>query len=157
MRLRYVDNIDAILEAEKEARSKLQTGEVTIDSQQVSVGYSMLDMGTIQNAFDGDTCTLIRSLEANPLVIELTFPQPRAMSGLTVMVGGVATRVTARLQVEGQNTPVVFKNEQPQTPLQKEMTLNFSATLQVTSIHLEVLSVNDSAPAHIHVWEITFK
>jgi hypothetical protein len=157
VRLRYVDNIDAILEAEKEARSKLQTGEVTIDGQQVSVGYSMLDMGTIQNAFDSDTGTLIRSLEANPLVIELTFPQPRAMNGLTVMVGGVATRVTARLQVEGQNTPVVFKNEQPQTPLPKEMTLNFSATLQVTSIHLEVLSVNDSAPAHIHVWEITFK
>ncbi len=157
VRLRYVDNIDAILEAEKVARSKLQPGEATIAGQQVSVNYSMLDMGQIQDVFDGDSNTLIRSQEANPLVIEVTFPQPRAMRGVTVLVGGVASRVTASLQVEGQSTPVVFKNDQPETPLPKDSTIDFGATLQVTSIHLEVLNVNDSEPAHVHVWEITFK
>ena len=156
VRLRYVDNIDAILQAEKEARSQLQTGTVTINGQPVSVSYSMLDMGSIQNAFDGDTNTLVRSMEANPLVIELTFSQPLAMSSVTVMGGGVDSRVTATLQVQGQSSPQVFKNDAPQTPLPKNLTVDFGGTLQVTSIRLEILSVNDSAPAHIHVWEITF-
>jgi hypothetical protein len=157
VRLRYVDNIDAILQAEKEARSQLQTGTVTINGQPVSVSYSMLDMGSLQNAFDGDTNTLIRSMEANPLVIEITFPQPTSMSSVTVLVGGVYSRVTATLQVQGQSSPLVFKNELPQSALPKDLTVNFGATLQVTSIRLEILSVNDSAPAHIHVWEVTLK
>jgi len=157
VRLRYVDNIDAILEAEKEARVKLQTGYVTIDSQQVSIAYSMLDMGTIDNAFDGNTGTLIRSLEANPLVIELTFPQARETNGVTILVGGVATRITARLQLEGQDTAQTFQIQVPQTPLPREVYLDFGGPQQVASMHLEVLSVNDVAPAHIHIWEIKLK
>ena len=157
VRLRYVDNIDAMLEAEKIARSTLQTGTVTINGQAISVSYSMLDMGSIQNVFDGDTGTLVRSLEANPLVIELAFPQPTAMSSVTVRVGGVYSRVTAILQVEGQSSPLVFKNELPQTQLPKDLTVSFGSSLTVTSIRLEILSVNDSEPAHIHVWEVTFK
>jgi len=157
VRLRYVDNIDAILAGEQLVWSQLQPGEVTINGEQVSVAYSKLDMGSIQNAFDRDTNTLIRTFEANPLVIELTFPQAQSMSGVTIRVGGVASRVTIQLQVEGQDTPLTFAQDAPDTPLPKDMTLNFGSTLQVKFVHLEVLSVNDTEPAHIHLWEVTFK
>ena len=157
LRLRYVDNIDAILATEQLVWSQLQPGFVTINGAQVSVKYSKLDMGSIQNAFDGDSNTLIRSFEANPLVIQLTFPQTQSMSGVTVRVGRVASRVTVQLQVEGQDTPVTFSQEVPSTPLPKDVILNFGTTLQVKFVQLEALSVNDTQPAHIHLWEVTFK
>ena len=157
IRLRYVDNIDEIMEAEKEQRSVLQVENVTINGQQVKVGYSMLDMGIIQNVFDGDLSTLIRSFEANPLVIELTFPEVQTMQSVAIMVGGVATQVTLQLRVEGSNDLVSFQANAPQTQLPKEVTIDFGANLQVSFIHIEVLSVNDGSPAHIHVWEVTFK
>ena len=157
VRLRYVADIDDILQAEKAARSKLQTGEVTIDDEQTNVNYSMLDMGQIQNAFDGNEDTLIRSFEANPLVIELVFPYVKTLTGITVRVGGVATEVTALVEVQGAANPAPYKTGVPQTPLPKDAIIDFGNSLQVQSIHLEIDSVNDSAPAHVHVWEITLK
>ena len=119
--------------------------------------YSQLDMGTLQNAFDGNTNTLIRSLEANPLVINLDFHSPRNLSGLSVRVGGVATRVTARLDVEGKEVPMIFEQEEPNTPLPKAVNVDFKGTYPVKSLRLEVRSVNDQEPAHVHVWEIALR
>jgi hypothetical protein len=157
IRLHYVENIDEIMEAEKEERSVLQVENVTINGRQVKVGYSMLDMGIIQNVFDGDLSTLVRSFEANPLVIELTFPEVQSMQSAAVRVGGVATRVNLQLKVEGSNDLISFQANAPQTQLPKDVTIDFGANLQVSFIHIEVLSVNDGSPSHIHVWEVTFK
>ncbi|MCX8025099.1 MAG: glycosyltransferase family 39 protein, partial [Thermanaerothrix sp.] len=58
VRLRYVDDIEAILEAERQQRRLLVEGQMTLpDGRQVQVAYSYLDMGEIQHAFDGDPTT----------------------------------------------------------------------------------------------------
>jgi hypothetical protein len=170
--LRYVANIDEILAAEKQARKALVQNVVTIDGQQVKVQYSTLDMGGILNVFDGRENTNLRSLEANPLVIELDFTSPRQMSGLTARVGGVPTQVRVTLQVEGaeqefpaeqepargpSGTPLVFEQQVPNTPLPRDVAVDFKATYQVRRLRLEVRSINDAEPAHIHLWEVTFR
>ena len=157
VRLRYVDNIDALLAAEKEARKQLKSEVVLVNGNPVTMRYSMLDMGTIQNAFDGNENTMICSLEANPLVFELDFQQPRSLSGVTVRVGGTPTRVTARLTVAGRDVPLVFEKEVPNSALPRDVDVDFGSTYPVTNLRLEVRSVNDEEPAHVHVWEITFR
>ncbi len=157
IRLNYVDNIDQVLADEKEARSELQTGEVAINDETVGVSYSMLDMGEIQNAFDHNDSTVIRSLEANPLVIDLTFPHATTIQGLIVKVGGVATAVRAFLHVEDSAAQRSFSIEVPETPLPKDAFLDFNEALAVERIHLEIESIQDGEPAHVHVWEITIK
>ena len=157
VRLNYVDDIDQIFEAEKQARSMLQTGAVTIKGEESEVSYSTLDMGDIQNVFDKNEATLIRSLEANPMVIELGFNESLMVKGLTIKVGGVPTRVTAVLQVPDAPKPLYFKSEVPETPLPKDVALDFGKLIAVDGIHLEVLNIYDGEPAHVHVWEITIK
>jgi len=154
IRLSYVDNIDDILAAEKAARQQLLTEKVTISGIPATVRYSQLDMGAIQNIFDGNDNTLIRSLEANPIVIELIFDQPQSLKGMTVLVGGTPTQLTAKVSVVGKSDPVVFQNEVVGASFTRNVPLDFGGALMVTQIHLEVKSPYDSEPAHVHVWEV---
>ncbi len=154
VRLHYVENIDQILAAEREARRRLLEDVVQIDGQSVLVKYPHLDMGEIDNAFDGDERSLIRTLEANPMVIELTFPQARTLSGLTARVGGTATRLTVTLTVAGADQLVVYSAEAGSVPEPRQMDIAFDSPFPVRQLRIEVLNVNDGEPAHVHLWDI---
>jgi hypothetical protein len=154
IRLSYVDNIDAILAAEEAARQQLLSEKVTVSGRPATVRYSQLDIGPIQNIFDGNDNTLVRSLEANPIVIEVQFDQPQSLQGMTVLVGGTPTQLTANVSVVGKSDPVVFKNEVAEATYTRNVPLDFGGALMVTQIHLEVKSPYDGEPAHVHVWEV---
>ena len=46
---------------------------------------------------DGNPQTLGRFMEANPAVLELDFPQPRPLTGLSLLLANGNYEVTARL------------------------------------------------------------
>ncbi len=119
--------------------------------------YSYLDMGDISMAFDGDLSTLIRSMEANPLKLEIDFSAPRRLNGVTVQVGGVPTRVRVELHLDKGTTPLVFSQTVAQTPDPRPVVIDFGNTYTVSTVSLEVQNVLNSEPAHVHVWEVTFK
>lgn len=154
--LRYVDNIDAILAKEREARQKLSTEPVTIAGQPARVSFPMLDMGPIANVFDGDENTLVRSLEANPLVFVITFKEPRPLTGVTVRFGGTPTRLTVSVDTGGPQPVQSFRQDFPNAPLPRDGTLEFGQTLMAQTVTIAVQSTNDGEPAHVHVWEINF-
>jgi hypothetical protein len=157
VRLRYVDNIDAIFAAEEAARRVPQEADVVIDGQLAHVKYSYLDMGDISMAFDGDLSTLIRSMEANPLKLEIDFLEPRRLHGVTIQVGGVPTRVRVELHTAQKATPLVFSQTVAATPDPRPVVFEFGNTYEVSTVSLEVQNVLDSEPAHVHVWEVTLK
>jgi hypothetical protein len=157
LHLRYVDNIAEILAAEKEVRRQLLAEDVTIAGQPAVVHYSYLDMGPIGNIFDNNPGSLIRSLEANPLTIEMEFPEPRPVKGVTVRIGGTTTHVTAILTAEDQDSPITFEDEFVVSPYTRDVSLDFSQTWMLTKLRLEVKSVYDGEPAHVHIWEVTLK
>lgn len=157
IRLRYVDNIEEILAQEKAARLILQEGKVLINNQLVKVKYSFLDMGSIDNVFDGDPETLLRTAEANPLEIQLEFTQPQTVQVADVRIGGVPTRVTFELYLQGQKTPLLFTQEAEETPDPRTITLNFRRSLSVERVNILVHSIRDREPAHVHLWEVSFK
>src|SRR5579859_2253357 len=76
-RLTYRDDVAAIFAAQEAERQKPVQETIQLDGQQVTVIHSQFDAGSLKDIFDGDPFTLVRGLEANPLVIELHFPAPR--------------------------------------------------------------------------------
>ena len=157
VRLRYADRIDQILAAEREARKQLLEADIMIDGQPVKTRYSLLDMGEIQNVFDGNPETVARTFEANPFVIELTFPEPRSLSGLSIKIGSTEARVIARLYDDPGAQPVEYSAVLTGTVEQPTASMDFGTTTPAQVLCLEINDLHQSEPGHVHVWEITLR
>ena len=157
IKLRYVDNIDEIFFSEKAARSALQPAEVTIDGEPVQVQYSMLDMGTIDLVFDGDKETVARTLEANPFIIELTFPEEHQFSGYTIVLGSADSRVTTILYSAEGEPPAESVADFHGSPSIPELDVNFGQIISAQKVRFEVFQPYTGVPSNVHVWEISFK
>ncbi len=156
IRLAYVDNIDQILEAEHQQRLKLQEVILPINGEWTQVGYNMLDMGPIDNVFDGNEATLARTLEANPFVIQLDFTKPRALSGLKFYIGGTNAQIKVTLFSAGL-PPAEFTLEKQGSVADPRAELDFGQTYTVQRLRLEYKDLSQGEPGHVHLWEIGFK
>ncbi len=153
----YVKNIDEILAAEKAARAVLQEFQVEVAGETALVRHSYLDMGTIQELFDGDPDSLIRTLEANPLVVDLTFSRPRSLKGVTVKVGGPPTQLTVELYDEADRLLMLQSVEVPDSPNPRDLDLSLRPGAAVRRVRLQVRNTDEGEPAHVHAWEVTFR
>jgi 4-amino-4-deoxy-L-arabinose transferase-like glycosyltransferase len=156
--LRYVDNINEILNQEHASWTELQHDSVTLaDGEQVQVAYSMLDMGTVDSLFDNDDNSVARTIASNPFKIQVTFPKPDVFTGLRIRVGGVQQRITVNVYPPGSDQPITFTQNKDQTPDPRDVIFNFNQSITADRIFIEVLSVNDTEPAHVHVWTVDFQ
>jgi 4-amino-4-deoxy-L-arabinose transferase-like glycosyltransferase len=62
---------------------------VTLDGGEVEIRHSALDIGQVQDALDKNPQTLMRGQADNPFVINLTFRQPRTLSGVALTLGSM--------------------------------------------------------------------
>jgi hypothetical protein len=157
VRLRYVDNIDEIMAAEIEQRSVLQPDVVLLDGQSIPVKISRLDIGSAGMLFDGSLDTVARTLEANPLVIELTFPTPRTLHGLTAIIGSARMRLVARAYESLDAAPQVYETTFRGSVEQPQGELTFDQPVTAMLLRLEFYDLAQREPANVHVWEIEFK
>lgn len=156
VRFQYVPDIQQILQADVDARHQLQEAKVTIGSELVDAKYSYLDMGQIANLFDGNKETLVRTMEANPFVLELYFTNPHLINGIQATLGSMEAQITIRATLsDGQvkEYQTVF-NATPEN-LTTEIDLN--EVLNVKVLHLEILNLHAGEPANVHVSEIVLK
>ncbi len=96
--LEYVPDAKERFDLERELRRALLVGSIEINGVLADVRFSRLDMGVIRQAFDGDFATPIRTLEANPFVIELDFKEPITVSKISLRVGGTTTSASLYLE-----------------------------------------------------------
>ncbi len=158
VRLAYADDLDAALAREREARSRPVTDEIELDGQLVQVSHSIFDGGQLRDLFDGDTYTLARGLEANPLVVELTFPEPRKITGLGADFGSMDFALTARLYEDGNPEPLVYSESYTSLSPDPHIELAFpAAPAAVKKVRLEVLQHNAPQDVHVHVRELKFR
>lgn len=153
IRLRYVDDIGKILEAERQARLVLQESSIQFEDEIWLIRYSYLDMGSIDKLFDGNQDTLIRTMEANPLIVEVELPQPRTIDGIGIRVGGTPTEVTVILTDQNGETHQ-YRQQVVETPTPRTVPFSFSDMNAITKLRVEVFSIYDEEPAHVHLWEI---
>ncbi len=157
VRLRYVDNAEQIFAAESEQRRTLVQDVVMLpDGAPATARHSQLDMGEIFHAFDGDANTLTRSLDANPLLIRLTFDAPRQLSGLSARIGGVPGKLAVWVEPVDGSAALPFAQEKEETPDPRDVRIEFGQTLTTRQVEIEIWSTRDTGPAHVHLWEITF-
>jgi hypothetical protein len=155
-RLTYVDDIDQILEAERQQRSVLRTAQILLDGIPVQVKHSMLDIGEPQGMFDGDQHSLGRTFEANPAIIELIFPINRSISGVSVIIGSTEVEIRALLHPPSNSKPIEYQQTFHGTIEQPEAVFDFGEIIQVESLRLEVRDLRQGEPGNVHIWEIKF-
>ncbi|NTU75617.1 MAG: hypothetical protein HGA86_05810 [Anaerolineaceae bacterium] len=156
--MRYSDNFDEILKQEKAARKALLDKKISLqDGSNAVVQYSRPDMGAIENLFDGDLASLMRSEEANPMRVSLSFDERRSVQGITVRIGGVPSQITVYLFSQDGSEPLKFEKIAKESPNPRNVTIDFGQAIDTSRLEVEILSSNDTEPAHVHVWEITLR
>jgi 4-amino-4-deoxy-L-arabinose transferase-like glycosyltransferase len=158
LRMRYAPNVDEIFAQEAVARRALVSQTINFEGTSIPVSYSTLDMGQIENIFDGDDNTLMRTLEANPLVVEMTLPAPRDLTGIDLVVGATLVEITARLfDSPNDPSPTTFTTQLEGVFEAPAVTFDFPETTSAQFIRLEVRNVRESEPTHVHLWEVRLR
>jgi 4-amino-4-deoxy-L-arabinose transferase-like glycosyltransferase len=157
VRLRYVDNIEAILTKEYADRHTLNNAVIRIGDQLVKVGYTKLDMGKVDFLFDGNLGTLVRTWSVNPMRLTFDFPSPRVIKSLSVGIGGTATQVDVHIWQEGVKEPVQISQKLEEVSMPRILELNLPDDRKIVHLEIEISNINDPPDGHVHVWEVTFK
>jgi hypothetical protein len=163
VRLSYVENIHEIMEAERMARRELVVAMISLDGWPLRVRHSHLDMGRIEDLFDGNRYSLARTLEANPFVLELTFYQSRTFSRMALIIGDTEIKLRVLLYHSASPEPLELIYEldgsvqNPQVWLDIPINEATSQPYQVSAMHLEILDTRQREPGHVHLWELTLK
>jgi hypothetical protein len=152
--LAYAPQFEQILAQESEQRRVLVTEQLSVEGETLTVRHSALDIGEPANLFDGRTESLVRTAAANPLVVELVFPQPRHLVGVVLQLGSEPIKITAMLTPDDDGEPQVYLLQTPTSDGMKEVQVNFDGAQMVASLRLEVLDESAGEPAHVHLWEI---
>jgi len=134
--------------------------DITLDGQTISTLHSPFDIGVIAEAFDGDINTVARTAKVNPAVFELSFPEPRSLTGLTVTTSVMEKMTfTATIFSDTGGEPAVYSQEfKNDSPPDLTVDLNFDPVPPPTKkIRIEVKNLNDSEFGIIHVYEIVLR
>jgi hypothetical protein len=154
VKLKYIPNIHQVLENEIIERRKLLESTVFINEKPAKVQYSRLDINEIQQAFDKNEQTVIRTLESNPLIIQLFFEKPRNFSQITLFVGGSPTQATVSLKSTQTASSIKLSKSVMDSNQKQEIIINFEKKDMFDIMIIEILSVNDDDLAHVHLWEV---
>jgi len=158
VRLAYSDNADAIFAEERAAQSQLVTELATMGYEVIQVTHSPFDAGRAQDMFDGDPFTLARGARANPLIIEIKFPNPRAVHSIGAIFGAMNFRWTILAYANDNDPPVEYRAQYVNLKTDPNVQMNLSRGPDLVSkIRLEILNPDAGDQAKIHVRELILK
>jgi hypothetical protein len=158
VRMRYSALADALVEQERLERQRPISETVEAGGERLTVEHPFLDSGTIQHMFDGDTYTLARGYEANPMILRITFDTPRPVHELVLTTGSMDIGLTVRLYPAGGGDPEVYSRDYPDLPDDPTVTLAFGQPPDlVERVDLEISQLGVVGPSKLHIREIEFK
>ncbi len=158
--LTYVSNIQEIIAAEKAELAKPVEEEIVLGGAPITGGevvrvvHSRFDMGTLAAAFDGNPFSLMRTETANPMALDLYFPEPHRFTQVTVRVGGAPTQLVATFYPSGGGEPEVFSATVERASDYRDVVIKLPAAIESGHIRLEIETVGEGEPTHVHVYEI---
>jgi hypothetical protein len=150
--VRYVDNIDEIMAAEREARRKLIESSMSLDGQQVIVRHSTTDSGNLADLIDDNPQTLLRGFEANPFVLEYEFPEPREMHGITLEIWRLQLELTVIVTPADGGDPQVFTQRYKDSP--NNLKINYdlpNGSIRAKRIRIELRDMLAGDIVKIHI------
>lgn len=161
VRLRYSDKADKEFAQEEALRQVIQESVIKIDGEDVLVRHTYLEANDqaegLQMAFDGDPYTYAKTYEANPFMMEFTFPTPRTIHGFSIIIGAAKVSITLTGYASLGADPVTYTFEGQGAMEQPELSFEFPEPMTAQILHVEQLDVNAPMPTKNHVWELTFR
>ncbi|KXK15119.1 MAG: hypothetical protein UZ14_CFX002000830 [Chloroflexi bacterium OLB14] len=161
VRLRYSDAAQEIFAQEKALREKMQESIVKIDNEDVKIRHTYIEADDqhlgIQLLFDNDPYTFAKTYEANPFVIELTFPTPRTINGFSIIIGSTSTRITLTGYTAPNADPITYEFSGEGSIEVPQLNFELPEPMTVTILHIEQLDLYAVEPTKNHIWEITFR
>jgi 4-amino-4-deoxy-L-arabinose transferase-like glycosyltransferase len=155
VRLNYSAQADAIFAADRAARHTPIEEDITLNGQTVHTLHSQFDVGRIQDLFDGDAYTLIRTDVDNPAIVELTFTSPQSMRGLALTTGTMDFTLTVTVYSGDVSAGQVYSQSYTGLPNDPTVTLSFGAQpIEVQKIRIEVKDDRIGTDNHIHIREV---
>jgi hypothetical protein len=112
-------------------------------------------MGDISLLFDGYVHTMLRTLETNPLTVDLEFPEEREIGGFSIIVGSANVEIRASVAPE-EGTAREFSTRYRGSVDEPEVTLEFGKPLRAKTLRIDITDLRNQEPAHVHAWEIDF-
>lgn len=155
--LKYVDNVAQVIAQEEAERHQPLLATVTLDGQAVRMTYPRLDIGQIEDIFNGGSGGLIRTAAINPMRLEFDFPTPRDIRGIMVRVGGMAMDITVQAWTEVQATPLRLSKHLPDATEMREVSFDIPSVGRIQRLALEIKNTNDPPEGHVHLWQLQFK
>jgi hypothetical protein len=161
VRLQYSENIDNLLAADAASRRVLQESYLTLANDQVKLRYSTLDGETqdifIATLFDGDPLTFAKTAEANPFVVEITYPSPHVINGFSIITGSANVSISLTGYAHEGAEAVTYTFRGQGSIRNPELTFDLPAPFTAQILRIDVLDVNHKEPTFVHIWEITFR
>jgi 4-amino-4-deoxy-L-arabinose transferase-like glycosyltransferase len=161
VRLRYSDIAEELFAQEKAIRGQLQESTIKINGEDIKVRHTYLEANdqslNMQLVFDGNPYTNAKTYEANPFVIELTFPSPRTINGFSIVIGSAKVRITLIGYAFPGADPITYQFEGQGAFESPELSFDFPEPMTVQILHIEQLDMYASEPTKNHIWEITFR
>jgi hypothetical protein len=155
--LKYNSTAKWEFEQEIESRTYMDWAEVTLNGESVKAASSRLDMGILQSVFDNDEKTLVRSLVANPLIVEISFPEPKTYHTALVSIGGSASQISIYVIPEGSTTPLAASISVEDSSTTRTISLPIPTSLAFSRMRVELRTIRDGEPSHVHLWDIGLK
>jgi hypothetical protein len=150
----YIANIQEVIAAEKAELAKPVEESIDLGGETVRVVHSRLDMGTLASAFDGDPYSVMRGLEDNPLAVEMFFPAAHSFTVFRVHIGGAPTRLTVTIYPSDGSDSAVYTATADRASDYRDLVITLPAPVESSHILLEIETLGEKAPAHVHVYEI---
>jgi hypothetical protein len=158
VKVSYVDNIAQVFAEELAARHALLKTTATLpDGTSATIQYPKLDMGNIPDIFDGNDRSLIRTAEANPLILKFTLAQPIEISQVTLRIGGAPSTLALDVTPTDGSTPLHVEQKAPPNNDYRDITLTLGKTVTTKEFTLTLKNSESGEPDHVHLWEVSFK
>jgi hypothetical protein len=134
--------------------------QVNIGGKPVLAKISELDMGRVQDGFDGNRDTLFRGRNANPFVIELNFAEVRDVSAISLDLASMENVEIKVFAVKTDGASVESKTEWRENRIEPTVDISLPGSpLKLNSLRVEIL--DRRAPPnegfHTHVREVRVK
>jgi hypothetical protein len=84
------------------------------------------------------------------------FHEPHLVSQLFLQVGGEPTRVEAQIWADEADAPILLEVEVKGAADPRFVELDLPETTRVDWAEVRVFNLNNTEPAHVHLWELQF-
>lgn len=158
-RVAYSNDIDQIFAAERLARQQPVLVTTTVAGESLQITHSQLGAGQASDLFDGDSLTLVRGLEANPLLIDIAFPTARPVATLSLHVGTMRDfDVTVLVYAGDAAEPARVTQRFEKLPADPTVELSLPALpAGVNRLRIEIGQNDAGATAQIHVRDVSWR